>query len=126
MKRGLLLLFLMLAACAQREPGKAIELPESYVQQPILPVEEKETVMPSPTPDKECLFECGKSLQLCRRLNQPQYSECVDVARGTLKNCLTTGDDAYCRFAYSKSREQCFTVYMAGCDILLNSCASKC
>lgn len=120
-----MLLFLLLAACAQREP-QAIRQPESSVQQPILSVEEKETVAPTPTPNRECLIECGKGLQSCRRLNQPQHGECVDVARRELKNCLATGDDAYCRFAYSKSREQCFTAHMAGCDILLNSCANQC
>jgi hypothetical protein len=136
MKRGFVIILLVLSACIQTEiyPGQAVQKPLPVYppsQEPIVvPVVERPTVIPSlqptPTPNKECRKQCDSALQSCRAKSQPQFSVCVDNARTAMKDCLRTGDDAYCRLEYSKVRTVCFNSLMAGCDILFNTCVSNC
>jgi len=122
------LLFFLLIACAQQKVPRAIELPgpEAYDVQQQVPIVIEQPVVTIPTPNKECRKQCDVALQSCRSKSQPPFSVCVDKARTAMKDCLRTGDDAYCRFEYSKSRTICFNSFMAGCDILFNTCMSKC
>ncbi len=135
--RVLVVILLLLAACFPIYPGQAMQKPEQPVyyprQIPQAPVKIEPPIIvstpalqPTPTPNKECRKECGSTLQSCRGKSQPPFSACVDKARTAMKNCLAAGDDSYCRFEYSKSRTICFDSFMAGCDILFNTCVSKC
>lgn len=137
MKRGLVVLLLLLSACSEIYPGmgQALQKPQPEYPQPIPqapvtiePPIEQPVVIPTlqPTPDKECRKQCDSALQSCRSKSQPQFSVCVDSARTAMKNCLNGGDDAYCRLEYSKNRTICFNSFMAGCDILFNTCVSRC
>jgi hypothetical protein len=129
--RIVVIILLILSACIQTEiyPGQAVQKPQPIPQEPVyIPVVEQPAVIPTlqPTPDKECRKQCDGALQSCRNKNQPQFGVCVDNARTAMKDCLRTGDDAYCRLEYSKVRTVCFNSLMAGCDILFNTCVSNC
>ncbi len=129
MKRGLVVILLLLTACFEIYPGQAMQKPQPAPQAPVIiepPIAEQPVPTLQPTPDKECRKQCDSALQSCRSKSQPQFSVCVDQARAAMKNCLNGGDDAYCRLEYSKSRTICFNSFMAGCDILFNTCAGRC
>lgn len=135
MKGGLIVILLLLSACYEIYPGMGQATQKPVYPQPIpqepvytIPVVEQPIVVPTlqPTPNKECRKQCDSALQSCRAKSQPQFSVCVDMARTAMKDCLNGGDDAYCRFEYSKSRTICFNSLMAGCDILFNTCVSDC
>lgn len=141
-KRGciaiiLVILLASLIACEQRGQAvypqypQPIQRVQSEVPRVIITASPQPTHVPSLTPtqlvqNKECRTQCNGILQTCRSKSQSPFSKCVDLARTEMKNCLTVGDDAYCRLEYSKSRTICFNSFMAGCDILFNTCVSKC
>jgi hypothetical protein len=141
-KRGyvaiiLVILLASLIACEQRGQAvypqypQPIQRVQSEVPRVIIPASLQPTHIPSVTPtqpvqNKECRAQCNSVLQICRSKSQPPFSKCVDSARTEMKNCLTVGDDSYCRLEYSKIRTICFNSFMAGCDILFNTCAAKC
>ncbi len=122
MKRGFVIILLLLSACATVEQGRSYEIPVAE-----WPPVEQPAPLPAPSPNKACLKECSNELQKCNSVHNPQFSVCVDRARADLKNCLGAGgDDAYCRLAYSKTRTICYNSFMAKCDIFFNNCRSEC
>ncbi len=125
MKRGLVIILLLLAACAVKQPGQAVDLPVVESPAEVVQPSATSTVVPV-TRNKMCMNGCTIELNKCRYRNKAPFDTCTNYARRDLKLCLNLGDDAYCRLQYSKSREICFNSYVSKCDILFNSCTSKC